>query len=385
MEHQASRCISPRVCKRQEYSAIPGTIATTEWCNRTCRRGSYCPCTLCECAVTCSDGLLNGDFSNGLGGWNVVREADSEGVIKALPDGHQAPLSGKKIPAKSAAVEEAFGDEEDVDSTDYIALFDHASPGSYVLYQEITPARGDVLVFSWFVANYAKNYHIQDETMAANVYRNQQFRVDIVEPFSVELVGPEVEPELTSEPEGEQEKEVEADDDSLEWESSVQWATVKGEKAPAPKYKKQQAKKPVLPRAPAAPARDAAKLNKTGSWFGVDSEMNGAPVLATVLSPEKVRSIMNAVGHPPYRHINPWQTLRYDLSDFDGKTVWLAFRAVNNQGILNVAIDEVSVVNRICNPGPSTPATREAKLAAAKQKLSAPLVEPSLTKPSLLI
>ncbi|KAI8613470.1 hypothetical protein BC830DRAFT_475571 [Chytriomyces sp. MP71] len=71
-------------------------------------------------------------------------------------------------------------------------------------------------------------------------------------------------------------------------------------------------------------------------WFQ-EKDVRG-PHLATVLSPQKVKSLAG----------NGWQTTSFDLSQFAGKSVRLAFRSVNNQDLLRVAIQEVSVKNIHC-------------------------------------
>ncbi|KAJ3082606.1 hypothetical protein HK102_001572 [Quaeritorhiza haematococci] len=268
----SQRCFSPRICKTADYVAVPGTIATNEWCNSTCNAAtangaSYCPCTLCQCAVTCTPGIANGDFEKGLMGWNMVRQigSTSNAPVVTHPAG-----SGSDVPSPFTGKEIA-GMENYVDNM--VALMDHASPGSYVMYQEYVPARGDVLSFNWLVENWANDFYIQSETLSANVFRNQQFRVDLVE----------------------------AD---------------------------------------------------TSEWFTATGGAGPKLVLANILSPERVRAVMNAMGRPPYSLVNPWQSLKFDLTPFSGRRVWIAFRAVHNQGVMNVAIDNVKILNKICSPAP---------------------------------
>ncbi|KAJ1569891.1 hypothetical protein HK096_010894, partial [Nowakowskiella sp. JEL0078] len=294
MEDKASQCKSPRICKLDEFKAVPGTIATDAWCNQTCKSSNkehYCPCTLCECAVQCSIGIVNGNFLKGLNGWKAVRQTDSKGSVAAEPIGRKLNLSQKQLPLKSDSAE---------DRQNYAAVFDHKSPGSYVLYQEIVPTQGDILQFSWLVSNYADDYYVQEDTMSANVYKNQQFRVDIFEPFG---------------------------------ESSTQSNRENNWKS------------------------GDTTANYGKSWFQFE---NGGPTpLATILTPHRVRAIMNAIGPPPVAFLNPWQKAQYDLSPFAGQQIWIVFRAVNNQGIMNVGIDDVIITNKICTEPPSTPKLHE--------------------------
>ncbi|KAJ3334104.1 hypothetical protein HDU76_010226 [Blyttiomyces sp. JEL0837] len=253
------KCVSPRVCKTPEYVAVPGTIATDSWCSKTCSQSDsgYCPCTLCECADTCRSGLVNGFFDDGLAGWTAVRQLGTKGTVAALIAGQAAPISGNEIPAAAS---------HDQSQGNTVAVFDGDSPGSYVLYQEYTPIKGDYLTFSWLVSNWARGFSISD-TMSANV-RNQQFRVDLVTP------------------------------------------------------------------------------RRGYKWFDRNYEGH----VATVLSPDHVREVMNAVGSPPFTIVGPWQTTKFDLSPYAGEKVWIAFRMVNNQGPMNVALDNIAVANLICTP-----------------------------------
>jgi hypothetical protein len=167
------RCASPSVCKTAKYSAIPGTIATTQWCQSQCSDQSdsrYCPCTLCECSDSCGQTIENGDFEQGLKGWNVVRQSGSLGLLTTAEAGSVTPVSSKLVTPLGK-------------QGNKVALFDGASAGSYVLYQEISPRAGDTLFLSWTVSNY-KPFSNRPESLAANIKGNQQFRIDIVKPDS---------------------------------------------------------------------------------------------------------------------------------------------------------------------------------------------------------
>ncbi|KAJ3126379.1 hypothetical protein HK098_007577 [Nowakowskiella sp. JEL0407] len=338
MEHSGSQCTSPRTCRNNEFAAVPGTIATDEWCKKSCtKKGGYCPCTLCECVVQCSAGIVNGDFSEGLAGWNIVRQTDSLGKVLVQPAGLKAPLSKKDIPYKVSQEESInLAGEESSNGiqTDYIALIDSNSPGSYVLYQEITPVRGDFLTFSWLASNYADNFYIQNDTMSANIYRNQQFRVDVIEPFSRTSTREKTVPHNKR---GKSNEQIKMENS---WENNVHWA--RGQ--PMPKVSQNENLR----------VQNKQSLNDDDvSWF--DYDYGGVIPLGSILSPQKVKAVMNAVGSPPYSLLNPWQRVHFDLSPFARRKVWIAFRSVNNQGVMNVAIDDVSIVNKICTNPPSTP------------------------------
>ncbi|KAJ3112651.1 hypothetical protein HDU96_004344 [Phlyctochytrium bullatum] len=304
----ADRCTSPRRCKTAEYVAVPGAGVTNEWCAASCTApvgddvggGGACPCTLCECAVTCGAGIPNGDFEGGLRAWTVVRQRGSRAAtVVTMPSrrtgdtswveglatvggaqgkqaaepgaGLVAPLSRKMIPAVPLARAQ---------SSERVAVMDIAAPGSVVVYAEYTPKRGDVLKFRWAAVNWAKDFYIHANTTSAGVMRNQQFRVDIID--------------------------AKLANGSYNW---FEWSTT-------------------------------ASKAKSGA---------GA-ILATALQPDKARNLMNAIGEPPFVDAEPWQMSRFDLSPFAGRPLLVAFRAVANRASLSVVLDDVTVANDVCTP-----------------------------------
>lgn len=250
------RCTSPSVCKTGKFTAIPGTIATNQWCQSQCSEQSdsrYCPCTLCECSDSCGQTIENGDFEQGLKGWNIIRQSGSLGLVTTVQAGAVSPVSSKPITAHGK-------------QGNKVALFDGSSSGSYVLYQEIAPKAGDSLFLSWTVSNY-KSFSNRPESLAANTKGNQQFRIDIIKPDST-------------------------------------------------------------------------------AWF--NPENGNKDVLSNVLSPTRVGAVVSSLGKPPYSDSNAWRSLRYDLDAFAGQKVILAFRSVNNLGVMNVGIDDVRIQNVAC-------------------------------------
>ncbi|WP_271251863.1 hypothetical protein [Pseudanabaena sp. Chao 1811] len=67
------------------------------------------------------------------------------------------------------------------------------------------------------------------------------------------------------------------------------------------------------------------------SWFGSST----AGVLATILNPVNQ-------GNP----VNGWTKTTYNLSAFNGQTIRLAFREVDNQGNFQAGVDNVSINSR---------------------------------------
>ncbi|KAI8844179.1 hypothetical protein BC829DRAFT_400519 [Chytridium lagenaria] len=283
----AGRCVSPRTCKTQEYTAVPGTYATDSWCASVCSPSSpsneLCSCTLCECSITCGSGIPNGDFEQGLKGWSLVRQRGSRGAtittLKSTAEDYEhndirGPLSGKTIPAIPPSR---------ASSSSRMAVMDFASPGSLILYREYTPVKGDIIKFRWAAVNWARDFYVQYDTTSANVVRNQHFRVDIID------------------------------------------------------------------------ATAASSIRKPMNWFETTSptnfrETSTSSILASALSPDKVKNVMNAIGEPPFRDSEPWQTSRFDLSPFAGRKLLVVFRAVANQGPMSVVIDDVGIVNDACTP-----------------------------------
>ncbi|KAI8914353.1 hypothetical protein EDD86DRAFT_273435 [Gorgonomyces haynaldii] len=158
------RCQSPLQCKVAVFKSVPGTIANDAWCQQSCGAGEYCPCTLCECSLTCSAGVRNGDFQDNLAGWNVAAQADSKGIVAAVAPGTVVSQSGVRVPHRKSQ---------------RVAIIDSHGPGSYALYQSFKPSLGDRLVFKWAISNYAAQVHVKN-SLSASVPLNQQFRVDIL-------------------------------------------------------------------------------------------------------------------------------------------------------------------------------------------------------------
>ncbi|KAJ3237265.1 hypothetical protein HDU81_009771 [Chytriomyces hyalinus] len=71
-------------------------------------------------------------------------------------------------------------------------------------------------------------------------------------------------------------------------------------------------------------------------WFGTREKEAGH--LATMLSPQVVQSKARF----------GWNQVSFDLSKFQGRPIRVAFRAVNNQELLNVGIKDVIVSNKYC-------------------------------------
>ncbi|KAJ3201229.1 hypothetical protein HDU67_001476, partial [Dinochytrium kinnereticum] len=93
---------------------------------------------------------------------------------------------------------------------------------------------------------------------------------------------------------------------------------------------------------------DAAR--STGfDWFDTPS-FKRDELFSTALHPDKVKNVMNAIGEPPFRDAEPWQTSRFDLTPFAGKKILVLFRAVANQGPMSVVLDDVAIVNDFCTP-----------------------------------
>ncbi|KAJ3116925.1 hypothetical protein HDU96_008325 [Phlyctochytrium bullatum] len=293
----SDRCSSPRTCKHAEFVAVPGTYATDSWCNDVCKPkpGSpgettgACPCTLCECSIMCGNGIVNGDFEQGLRGWTVARQRGTrDAVITTIPGRvHgddatienavlEAPLSKRMIPALPTSKDTA---------SERIAVMDLATPGSLILYREYKPVRGDVLKFRWAVVNWANDFYVQPDTTSAAVVRNQQFRVDLIDATLANAT---------------------FDEGGFSW------------------------------------------FDAQPSRFHHASGTLRSPILATPLSPDKARNLMNAIGEPPFRDAEPWQSSRFDLTPYAGRKILVVFRAVANQGPMSVVLDDVNVANDIC-------------------------------------
>ncbi|KAI8841070.1 hypothetical protein BJ741DRAFT_595182 [Chytriomyces cf. hyalinus JEL632] len=71
-------------------------------------------------------------------------------------------------------------------------------------------------------------------------------------------------------------------------------------------------------------------------WFGTREKEDGH--LATVLSPQAVQS----------KATSGWNQVSFDLSKFQGRPIRIAFRAVNNQELMNIGIKEVIVSSKYC-------------------------------------
>ncbi|KAJ3235458.1 hypothetical protein HDU78_005209 [Chytriomyces hyalinus] len=71
-------------------------------------------------------------------------------------------------------------------------------------------------------------------------------------------------------------------------------------------------------------------------WFGTRENEDGH--LATILSPQAVQS----------KARSGWNQVSFDLSKFQGRPIRIAFRAVNNQELLNIGIKDVIVSNKYC-------------------------------------
>ncbi|KAI9350267.1 hypothetical protein BDR26DRAFT_852100 [Obelidium mucronatum] len=73
-------------------------------------------------------------------------------------------------------------------------------------------------------------------------------------------------------------------------------------------------------------------------WFGEDAVKGDGSLLAHVVNAQTVKAHDN----------DGWQETRFDLSQFAGINVRLAFRLVNNQDILTAALHNVSIQNKRC-------------------------------------
>jgi hypothetical protein len=113
--------------------------------------------------------VINGGFETGdFTGWTVQ---DQEGLSGSwfVYSGTVSPLTGFPIPAPP---EGAFA-----------VISDQSGPGSHILYQDVAlePNQEHTLTFITYYINQA-GFFATPDTLDANVFPNQQFRVDVVDP-----------------------------------------------------------------------------------------------------------------------------------------------------------------------------------------------------------
>lgn len=121
--------------------------------------------------TTGGNAVLNGSFeiNDGEGtttfaDWGTFNQGS--GAIFAQ-SGTTSPLSGFQVPSPPDG--------------DFAAMVDQFGPGLHILYQDVVVPRNGDLAFDLYLGNRAGEFH-SPNTLSPNVFPNQQFRVDILDP-----------------------------------------------------------------------------------------------------------------------------------------------------------------------------------------------------------